>query len=173
MDPSRQFSPLPSSVCAPGSCHQGAWYPLSSERLPLTETGCRGVQPLWPYSIPYLLLEVSYGQGTELAFARCKVTQGSCPQTACGPVEETGHPPCSPRGDIKCWWMGTKRLEVTGGIVSFSWNGQESLTGEGASVPGLQAQVGLDTYLLGRGRAKEAESGMEAVSCMRKEKQGV
>lgn len=38
-------------------------------------------------------VEVSYGQGTELAFAGYKVTQGSCPQTACGSVEETGHPP--------------------------------------------------------------------------------
>lgn len=60
-----------------------------------------------------------------------------------------------------------------GGTVSFSWSSQESVTGEGASVPGLQAQVGLGTYLLGKGRAKEAESGMEAVSRMRKEKQGV
>ena len=42
------------------------------------------------------------------------------------------------------------------------------------SVPGLQAQVGLDMYLLGKGRAKEAGNYRVGVgsSCMRKEKQG-
>ena len=38
--------------------------------------------------------------------------------------------------------MGTKRLEVLGGTVPFGWSRQESVTGEGVSVPGLQAQVG-------------------------------
>lgn len=58
--------------------------------------------------------------------------------------------------------------------MPFGWSRQESVTGEGVSVPGLQAQVGLDMYLLGKGRAKEAGNYRVGVgsSCMRKEKQG-